>query len=313
MGLFEKKRCRDFYMFAEQFNENDKSTWKNMDLENMQMKDVYKRFKLEPNTIDFLGHAVALHIDDKYLTQPAIDTIKKQVLFMESMGKYGDSPFLYPIYGLGGLPESFSRLCAIHGGTYMLNTPVDEILMEEGKAVGVRCGNETARAPIVICDPTYVKDMNKTQVTSKVIRAICIMDHPIANTNDVTSVQIILPQNQTGRKSDIYVTMVSNAHAVCSAGLYIAIVSTTVETDEPEKEIQSAMALLGNVLEVFIQISDVHEPINNPAEDALFITKSYDATSHFETSSKDVLALYEKITGEKLDLNIKPEDEEDDY
>lgn len=56
------------------------------------------------------------------------------------MGKYGGSPFLYPVYGLGGLPESFSRLCAIHGGTYMLNTPVDEILMEGGKAVGIRSG-----------------------------------------------------------------------------------------------------------------------------------------------------------------------------
>lgn len=107
--------------------------------------------------------------------------------------------------------------------------------------------------------------------------------------------------------------MVSHAHAVCSQGLYIAIVSTTVETDDPEKEIQPAITLLGNVLEMFIQISDVHEPTNDASEESLFITKSYDATSHFETSSKDVLALYEKITGEKLDLNIKPEDEDDDY
>lgn len=118
------------------------------------------------------------------------------VLYMESMGKYGDSPFLYPVYGLGGLPESFSRLCAIHGGTYMLNTAVDEILMEEGKAVGVRCGEESARAPLVICDPSYVAGQNKTRVTGKVIRAICITNQPIPNTNDATSCQIIIPQKQ---------------------------------------------------------------------------------------------------------------------
>lgn len=70
----------------------------------------------------------------------AIETFPKMKLYQESMGKYGGSPFLYPVYGLGGLPESFSRLCAIHGGTYMLNTPVDEILMEGGKAVGIRSG-----------------------------------------------------------------------------------------------------------------------------------------------------------------------------
>jgi len=68
-----------------------------------------------------LGHALALYRDDDYLEKPAMETIKKMSLYLESVGKYGDSPFLYPVYGLGGIPESFSRLCAIHGGTYMLN------------------------------------------------------------------------------------------------------------------------------------------------------------------------------------------------
>ncbi len=42
------------------------------------------------------------------------------------------------------------------------------------------------------------------------------------------------------------------------------------------------------------------------------MTKSYDATSHFELASDEVLELYERITGEKLDLNIEPT-EEDEY
>jgi Rab GDP dissociation inhibitor len=93
-----------------------------------------------------------------------MDTLVKFKLYVESMGKYGLSPFLYPVYGLGGLPESFSRLCAIHGGTYMLNTPVDEILFnKEGQVVGVRSGDQTARAPLVICDPSYVKGLGKTK------------------------------------------------------------------------------------------------------------------------------------------------------
>lgn len=122
------------------------------------MIDVYKKYKLEENTIDFLGHAVALHIDDAYLQQPAHDTIGKMQLYLDSIGRYGDSPFLYPIYGLGGLPEAFSRLCAIHGGTYMLNTQVDEIMMDNGKVTGIRSGDKTATAPLVICDPNYCAD-----------------------------------------------------------------------------------------------------------------------------------------------------------
>ena len=105
-------------------------------------------------------------------------------LYLQSVGRYGDSPFLYPIYGLGGLPEAFSRLCAIHGGTYMLNTNIDEILFDgDGKAIGIRAGENTAKAPIVICDPSYTTE-DRLKPTGKVIRAICLMDHPIPDTYD---------------------------------------------------------------------------------------------------------------------------------
>ena len=115
-------------------------------------------------------------------------------------------------------------------------------------------------------------------------------------------------------RADIYITMVSSAHAVCAQGLRIVIISTTVETENPEQEIQPAIDLIGgSVVEMFVSVSDLYEPTNNSAEEALYITKSYDATSHFESSSKDVLAIYESITGEKLDLNIQPSDEEEDY
>lgn len=201
LGLFEKKRLRNFYMYLDKINENDNKTWGDVDIKNAPMDQLYKKFSLEENTIDFMGHAVALHINDDYRLRPCLDTLQKMQLYVDSLGKYGDSPFLYPVYGLGGLPESFSRLCAIHGGTYMLNTPVDEVLMEGGKVIGIQSGKEQAKAPLVICDPSYVKDLKKTKVTGKVIRAICLMDHPIPNTGDAPSIQIILPQKQLGRKS----------------------------------------------------------------------------------------------------------------
>ena len=57
----------------------------------------------------------------------------------------GKSPYLYPLYGLGELPQGFARLSAIYGGTYMLDKPIDEIVVEGGKVVGVKSGGEVAR------------------------------------------------------------------------------------------------------------------------------------------------------------------------
>jgi Rab GDP dissociation inhibitor len=82
-------------------------------------------------------------------------------LYVYSTLQYGKSPYIYPIYGLGGLPEGFSRLCAIHGGTFMLNRPVDEVLVgDDGKAWGIQVQGEdgtpeVAKAPLIIGDPSY--------------------------------------------------------------------------------------------------------------------------------------------------------------
>lgn len=43
---------------------------------------------------------------------------------------------------------------------------------------------------------------------------------------------------------DIYVCMISYAHNVAAQGKYIAIASTTVETTDPEKEVEPALELL---------------------------------------------------------------------
>jgi len=65
---------------------------------------------------------------------------------------------------------------------------------------------------------------------------------------------------------------------------------------------------------MFVTVSTIYEPKNAGSQEdqGLWITSSYDATSHFETASEEILQMYEKIVGEKLDLNIEP-DEEDDY
>lgn len=61
------------------------------------------------------------------------------------------------MYGLGELPQGFARLSAIYGGTYMLDTPIDEVLYkkETGKFEGVKTKLGTFKAPLVIADPTY--------------------------------------------------------------------------------------------------------------------------------------------------------------
>ncbi|KAJ3883266.1 rab GTPase activator [Lentinula edodes] len=309
MGLFEKRRAKKFFEFLQNWKDEDPATHQGIDLDKDSMKTVYEKFGLEPGTQDFVGHAMALYLDDDYITKPARAAYNRIVLYTSSMARYGKSPYIYPLYGLGELPQSFARLSAIYGGTYMLDKPIDEIVTDDqGKFVGVRSGGETVKAKQVIGDPSYFGAGKQTDgklrvvEESKVIRAICVLKHPIPETDDSDSCQIIIPQNQVGRRNDIYIAMVSSTHNVCAKGIHIAIVSTIVETDKPELEIAPGLKLLGTIHDKFVSITPVYTATTTGQDDNIFITQSYDATSHFETVVEDVQDVWKRVTGSDLVL-----------
>jgi len=302
MGLLEKRRFKKFLEFTATWEPTSGANYKGVDPNKASMRELFKKFSLDDATVDFTGHAIALHLDDNYLDEVAGPTLMKVRLYFESLARHLKSPYIYPLYGLGELPQAFARLSAIYGGTYMLDMPVDEILMEGGKFVGVRSGQEIAKAQCVIGDPSYFPDLVKK--TGQVVRVICILDHPIANVKAADSTQIIIPQKQVGRKSDIYVSVVSASHMVVPEGKYLAIVSTTVETSNPETECLPGLQLLGNILERFVVVSDSFAPNGDGTDNQVFISTTFDATSHFETTCFDVADIYRRVTGKDLDLTM---------
>lgn len=186
-----------------------------LNLNQCSMKEVYDKFGLEAGTRDFVGHSMALFTTDDYINNPgqAKETVERIRLYVNSMARYGKSPYIYPLYGLGELPQGFARLSAIYGGTYMLNTHIDEVMYEGGKATGIKAtmkekGEEgegmkfSTKAKKIIADPSYFP--SKAQVTGQLLKAICVLNHPVDKTDQSDSLQLILPQSQIGRKHGMF-------------------------------------------------------------------------------------------------------------
>lgn len=212
MGLFEKRRAKKFLEWVGEFSQDNPSTHNGLNLNTCTMKDAYDKFGLEATTRDFIGHSMALYQTDEYINKPgtAGETIDRIRLYVNSMARYGKSPYIYPLYGLGELPQGFARLSAIYGGTYMLNTSVDEFLYEDGKISGIKAtmkerGDEaevmnfTTKTKKILADPSYFPD--KVKVVGHLLKAICILNHPIDKTDNSDSLQLIIPQSQVGRKN----------------------------------------------------------------------------------------------------------------
>ena len=212
MGLFEKRRAQKFLSWVGSFDENNPSTHNGMNLAQTTMKQVYDKYGLEAGTRDFIGHSMALYTTDDYINEKGMakDCVERIRLYVNSMARYGKSPYIYPLYGLGELPQGFARLSAIYGGTYMLNTTVEEVKSDSsGKVSGIRAtmkerGEEgegmkfETKCKKILADPSYFP--GKVQVVGQMIKAICILNHPIDKTDNSDSVQLIIPQSQVGRK-----------------------------------------------------------------------------------------------------------------
>jgi Rab GDP dissociation inhibitor len=59
---------------------------------------------------------------------------------------------------------------------------------------------------------------------------------------------------------------VSDTHKVAAKGKYLAMVSTTVETSNPEQELKPALDLLGEIDEKFVFVTDLYEPNDDGAD-----------------------------------------------
>lgn len=317
MGMFEKSRCKKFYNFVQNLkDENLKNQNNDMNNSigyniNCPFKDLIENFGLEENTIDFIGHAVALYSNNSFLEDTAVKTLKKikfyfKCLETKNKNQFFCTPFIYPIWGFQKLYKNYDRQNILNDYKYINNCNVEEILYDNNsKFKGIKTTKgEYIYGSILISEPTYLEKFNKVQIKAKIIRRICIMNHPIPGTGDCDSCQIIIPQTQINRKNDIFILQLGYGHCVCKKGYYVVFISSFLDSNDINKQLTPAMEIIGNTLDSFDKIYSYYEPINKSFNDNIFISNSFLPHSHFENDFDDIIEEFHKITDAKLEFDI---------
>lgn len=304
-GFFEKRRFRKLIKWAIKFNENNTENKSKIRINPYfdSIAKAYRYFGIKRTAQDVIGHVICMYSNDDYKTKtPAIEMIRRIKRYYDNSKNVKNSPYLYPKYGIGELTEAFAQQKISYNLAENLGCHFEEIMYNDsGHVVGVKFDGTTLPCDSVICDPSYAKD--KVKHAGSIIRAICILNHPISSTNDADSTQIIIPHSTLKRDNDIYITTLSQTHKVASVSHYLAVVATKVETECPQNELMPGIKLLGEVEQIFYENSEILEPINDGSKSGLFITSSYDATSNFDTTCCDVLNIYKKCTNGNFDVN----------
>jgi RAB protein geranylgeranyltransferase component A len=100
------------------------------DYRNKPFKQFLKDFKISEHLQSIIVHAMCLSAADDEQDHICTDeSLTKLFSHINSLGRYGTTAFLYPLYGCGELSQGFCRMCAVWGGTCILRRRVNHLTL----------------------------------------------------------------------------------------------------------------------------------------------------------------------------------------
>lgn len=187
--------------------------------------DFLKSRKLTTNLQHIILNAIA-GVPAKTST---LSGLKATQNFLRSLGRYGNTPFLWSLYGAGELPQAFCRMCAVFGGIYCLRKNVKSLVLDED---GKRClaviseDNQRLNTQWLIMEKSYVPAVFKIATHSMKSRAILITDRSLKPTEREHICMLTMPGRSDGHP--VRVIELPPSSMACPLSLYV--VHFTTET-----------------------------------------------------------------------------------
>ena len=181
--------------------------------------DFLKHQKLTENLIHFVIHSIAM-VDKSINT---LDGLKATQKFLASLGRFGNTPFLYSSFGSGELPQAFCRLCAVFGGTYYLGRSIDAIITDANdNCIGILSnGLRISCQKLVMRGQTCPPDLrsNGEAVEEVIERRICLINESILPSEKEQLTFVSCPP-ANANDGFTFVTEAGHGACVCPRGMY---------------------------------------------------------------------------------------------
>jgi len=221
---------------------------------------------------------------------------------LQSLGRYGRTAFLVPLYGAGELSQSFCRSAAVHGGTYLLRRGGEKVLLsdEDSKSVsGIMLGGNphdecSESKPIysknVVVSSDALLNMERTEAPKhqkrRIMRRVSILRGKLIRNGSEDLEQrylIIIPPDSIGNKNVIHGVVIDESVNVSpwnNNGGCILHLTTVIDDMLPGQETEEA--ILEKTAEVLLTSSS--ESQMSRVEELCHTSYSYKDNSCFNSS-----------------------------
>lgn len=150
-----------------------------------------KTQKLTPSLQHFILHSIAMAGP----SCPAADGLRATRRFLQCLGRYGNTPFLFPLYGQGEIPQCFCRMCAVFGGVYCLRHRVQCLVVdrESGRCEAVidHLGQRISAKHVVVEDSYLSAETCSGVRYPHISRAVLITDRSVLPADSDQQISIL--------------------------------------------------------------------------------------------------------------------------
>ncbi|KAM6969976.1 rab proteins geranylgeranyltransferase component A 1 [Aplochiton taeniatus] len=218
LTVVEKRMLMKFLTFCLDYEQHPEE---HQDFSERPFWDFLQTKKLTDNLQHFLLHSIAMVTPDT----PTSEGLRATQHFLRCLGRYGNTPFLFPLYGLGEIPQCFCRMCAVFGGIYCLRHSVQCLVVDKEsnkcKAVIDSNGQRIGCSHFVVEDGYIGAEQRKDTPTRCISRAVLITDGSVLPSDSEQQVSLVtIPPVEPGDPAVRMIELCSST-MTCMPGTFL--------------------------------------------------------------------------------------------
>ena len=199
--------------------------------------------KLSANLIKIVQHALALEPSSNLNTRQGMSQLCQHV---QSLGRFGTTAFIVPIYGSGELSQSFCRSAAVHGATYLLRRSPKRVIVRNDKVIGIQLSNPETGSDdngdkLIPCENVILDSHAIAPVSpERVYRRISVVLGKVLEDQHEQRHVLIVPPGKMNNTCAIHGLVLDDAVGVAPSGCTILHLTTTGNMDEDADSVLEA-------------------------------------------------------------------------
>ncbi|XP_054432681.1 rab proteins geranylgeranyltransferase component A 2 [Pteronotus mesoamericanus] len=218
LSMVEKRMLMKFLTFCVDYEQHPDEY---QEFIQCSFAEYLKTKNLTPNLQHFILHSIAMTES----SSTTIDGLKATKNFLRCLGRFGNTPFLFPLYGQGEIPQCFCRMCAVFGGIYCLRHKAQCLVVDKEsgrcKAIIDHLGQRINAKYFIVEDSCLSEETCSNVQYKQISRAVLITDRSVLKTDSDQQISVLTVPPVDPGACAVRVTELCSSTMTCMKGTYL--------------------------------------------------------------------------------------------